>query len=77
MKTLSITMEETLVKDLDRGIHEANLAGRSEAIRQAVRDWLHKQKMWKKIQKEVAGYRKKPVKSDEFDSLMTTQEFPS
>lgn len=61
---------------LDRKIREARLGGRSEAIRQAVRDWLKKRELQKKIQKEIEGYRKKPVKEDEFGPLLSSQEIP-
>jgi len=77
MKTLSITIEEPLLKELDRCVKKEALAGRSEAIRQAVRDWLRKKELRLNVQKEVEAYRKKPVKSDEFDPLISLQEIPS
>ena len=77
MKTLSITIDGPLLKELDRGIREVSLPGRSEAIRQAIRDWLKKQALGKKVRKEVEGYRKRPVKKDEFDALLSSQELPS
>lgn len=70
-------MEESLIKELDKGIKEADLAGRSEAVREAIREWLERRELHKKIQKEIEGYRKKPVQSDEFDLLMNAQETPS
>lgn len=77
MKTLSITIEEPLLKELDRGIKTLSLKGRSEAIRQAIREWLRQQKEQKKIQREIDGYRKKPVTKEEFGPLLAAQEFPS
>lgn len=76
MITLSITIEEPLLKKLDRSVKEAALGGRSEAVREAIRAWLDRQELQKKIQREIAGYRKKPVKKDEFESLMSLQEIP-
>jgi len=77
MKTLSITIDEGLLKELDQNVHQFSLGGRSEAVREAVREWLYRQALKKKIQKEIEGYRKKPVDSNEFGSLISAQEFPS
>lgn len=74
MKTLSITIEESLLKELDRGIKTSSLSGRSEAIRLAIRTWLEKFSLQKKIQKEIEGYRKKPVLKEEFAPLLSAQE---
>ncbi len=77
MKTLSITMEEPLLVELDQCVRQQALAGRSEAIRQAVRDWLKKKRLAEKVKKEIEAYKKKPVKKSEFGSLLSLQEFPS
>ena len=69
-------MEEHLLKKLDQCIKKESLTGRSEAIRQAVRDWLKKKELSINIQKEVEGYKKKPVKAEEFDPLLSLQEIP-
>ncbi len=76
MKTLSITVEEPLLKSLDRAIQEGSIAGRSEAIRQAIRDWLKQRELRKKLRREVQGYQKRPVKKDEFESLLSVQGIP-
>ncbi len=76
MKTLSITIDDSLLKALDRGIREFDFAGRSEAVREAIRDWLAKRELKKKVQAEIAAYKKQPVKKDEFESLMNAQEWP-
>lgn len=76
MKTLSITMQESLLRELDRRLPEAGLKGRSEAIRVAVQEWLQRRSLQKKIQREIEGYRRKPVKSDEFGPLLNSQRFP-
>lgn len=70
-------MDESLLKALDQGIKERSVAGRSEAIREAVREWLKKRTLEKKIRKEIEGYRKRPIKSDEFSSLLSVQGWPS
>lgn len=77
MKTLSITLEEPLLKALDQGIKDRSLKGRSEAVREAIREWLAKRTLQKKIQREIAAYRKKPVDPDEFSPLFSSQEWPS
>lgn len=69
-------MDEPLLKELDRGIKEASLGGRSEAIRLAVREWLLQIERKKKVQKEIDGYRRKPVKPEEFGPLIASQEIP-
>jgi metal-responsive CopG/Arc/MetJ family transcriptional regulator len=76
MITISITVERPLLKALDRKIREQDLAGRSEAIRQAIRDWLRKQAIQRMVQKEIQAYKKYPVKKDEFESLIFSQELP-
>ena len=76
MKTVSITIEAPLLADLDRQIKAHSDLGRSEVIRQAIREWLDRRKLKKKIQKEIEGYQKKPVQPDEFDALLARQEFP-
>ncbi len=76
MKTLSITMEEPLIKEIDNTAKELKLSGRSEAIREAVKYWLKKRSLKKKLQQEIAGYRKKPASSDETDPFLTEQEWP-
>ena len=73
MKTLSITIEDSLLKELDRNIEETTGGGRSEVVREAIRDWLKKLSLRKKIMKEIEGYRKKPVREDEFAPLMASQ----
>jgi len=73
MRTLSITIEESLLKELDRGIKEVGAGGRSEAIRQAIRGWLKHLSLRKKIKKEIEGYRKRPVQEDEFGPLIACQ----
>ena len=69
-------MEDQLLKALDQKIREVRLVGRSEAIRQAVREWLKRQEMRKKVQKEIEGYLKKPITSDEFEPFLRFQELP-
>jgi metal-responsive CopG/Arc/MetJ family transcriptional regulator len=76
MKTLSITIEESLLRELDRGIKAVSMKGRSEAIRVAVRQWLGEIERKKKIQREIEGYKKKPVKPEEFGRLLSLQELP-
>ncbi|MBF0491948.1 MAG: ribbon-helix-helix protein, CopG family [Deltaproteobacteria bacterium] len=76
MKTLSITVDDYLVKDLDQSIRENALSGRSEAIREAIKYWLARRMLRKKIQKEIEGYKKKPVKNEEFEIFNKTQEWP-
>ena len=76
MKTLSITMEEPLVKEVDHSVREYKFSGRSEAIREAVKYWLRKRNLKQKIKKEIEGYRKKPVSSDEMAPFLTEQEWP-
>ena len=77
MFTLSVTIEENLLKGLDQSVEEAHLSGRSEAVRMAIRNWLEGQNLQKMIRKEIAGYKKKPVsKKNEFHALMNAQRWP-
>jgi metal-responsive CopG/Arc/MetJ family transcriptional regulator len=76
MKTLSITIEEPLLKELDQGMKRVGLKGRSEAVRAAIRDWVKKQGLNRKIRQEIQGYKEHPIQPDEFDPLIPFQELP-
>lgn len=76
MKTVSITMDASLLGEIDRWIKRADVGGRSEVIRQAVREWLRRRTLEQQIEKEIEGYRKRPVKPGEFAPLLNAQEIP-
>ena len=76
MKTLSITIDEHLVKALDRNIKKFQLSGRSEAIREALQYWLKKGELKNKIEQEIEAYKKKPVQDKELESFWREQEWP-
>lgn len=76
MKTVSITMDASLLEEIDRWVKKADVGGRSEVIRQAVREWLRRRALEKQIAREIEGYRKRPVKENEFTPFLEAQEIP-
>lgn len=72
MKTISVTIDEPLLGDLD---HAANTARktRSELFRLALREWLDGQRRRQMVARDRAGYEAHPVLPDEFDGLIAAQ----
>lgn len=66
MKTIQMTLDETLLKDVDKVTKKLHTS-RSEFIRRAIYKLLSElnTKELEKLHRE--GYKKNPVKNDEFD----------
>ena len=66
MKTIQITIDDTLLKKVDQVTHRKKIA-RSQFIRQALEDTLRQMAVEELEQKQAEGYRRYPVTPGEFD----------
>jgi len=66
MKTIQITIDETLLLRVDQATHLKNIA-RSKFIRTALEDALRQMAIGELEQKQAEGYRRQPVTAGEFD----------
>ena len=66
MKTIQITIDESLLQKVDQATHLMKVA-RSQFIRQALEDALRQLAIEKLEQKQADGYRQHPVIPGEFD----------
>ena len=65
MKTIQITIDETLLKELDQ-IMKQTKESRSAIIRNAILSYLRQRRIAEMEEKHKRGYEKKPVSNDEF-----------
>ncbi len=72
MITISITVDEPLLKAVDRIARESKRT-RSDVCRLALRKWLDAQREAILVREEREAYRAHPVTPDEFDDLITAQ----
>jgi len=66
MKTIQMTIEETLLSEVDEAI-EALQTSRSAFIRNALREAIQKYKVHQMEEQHRLGYEKYPVQPGEFD----------
>jgi metal-responsive CopG/Arc/MetJ family transcriptional regulator len=66
MKTIQMTIDEELLKQVDEAIHLLGVA-RSAFIREALEQSLQHMRLAEMEQKQIAGYQNQPVKPGEFD----------
>lgn len=72
MKTISITVDAALLKDIDRVARDSK-RNRSDICRLALRKWLRSEREAVMVREEQEAYRAHPVTPDEFDDLMEVQ----
>ena len=72
MKTISITIDEPLLGNLDRAAKTARKT-RSELFRQALGEWLDDQRRRRMVAEDRAAYENHPVRPDEFEGLIAAQ----
>ena len=72
MKTVSITIDESLLGHLDRAARRIDKT-RSELFRLALQEWLDGQRRRQMAAKDRAGYEAHPVRPDEFEGLIAAQ----
>ena len=74
MKTISITIDESLLDRLDRAARTVRKT-RSELLCLALQEWLDARRR-QQIAEDRAGYETRPVRPDEFEDLMALQAVP-
>ena len=74
MKTISITVDETLLRAVDRAA-KAGKRTRSDVCRLALRAWLARARHAQHVREEHEAYRTHPVEPDEFEGLVAAQAF--
>jgi metal-responsive CopG/Arc/MetJ family transcriptional regulator len=72
MKTIQITIDEDLLDRVDLATQHQNVA-RSQFIRRALQDALHRQAIVELERKQAEGYRLHPILSEEFDIWVAEQ----
>jgi metal-responsive CopG/Arc/MetJ family transcriptional regulator len=70
--TISITIDASLLKDIDR-VARASKRTRSDICRLALRRWLRSEREAVMVREEQEAYRSRPVTEDEFDDLIGAQ----
>ena len=50
--------------------------GRSEVVREAVELWLEQRHLAEKVRHHQEGYRRRPVKPEEFSRVLGSQQWP-
>ena len=66
MKTIQMTLDEDLLNQIDKAIHQLNKS-RSAFFRESAQYYLERLRIKKLEQKHREGYLKHPVKTGEFD----------
>jgi len=66
MKTIQMTLDEDLLKRIDKAIPELNTT-RSDFIQESIQYYLERLKIKKLEKKHRDGYANKPVQNGEFD----------
>ena len=72
MKTISITIDESLLERLDDAARTARKT-RSELLHQALGEWLDGQRRRRLAAEDRAGYENHPVRPGEFEGLIAAQ----
>jgi len=70
--TISITVDASLLKDIDRVARDSKRT-RSDICRLALRKWLRSEREAVMVREEQEAYRAHPVTPDEFEDLMGAQ----
>jgi len=70
--TISITVDASLLKDIDRVARDSKRT-RSDICRLALRKWLRSERETVMVREEQEAYRAHPVTPDEFEDLMDAQ----
>ena len=72
MKTISITIDEPLLRRLDQAAKDARRT-RSDLFRMALTEWLAAARRHQLAAEDRAGYESRPVGPGEFDGLISAQ----
>ena len=72
MKTISVTIDEPLLRRLDQAAKVSHRT-RSDLFRMALTEWLAAGRRRQWAAEDRAGYEAQPVVPDEFDGLIAAQ----
>ncbi|MBK8269216.1 MAG: ribbon-helix-helix protein, CopG family [Planctomycetes bacterium] len=75
MRTVQMTLEETLVEDVDRAVRKLRTT-RSAFAREALRAALDRLKVRENEKKHKEGYKRKPARKGEFERWHREQVWP-
>lgn len=75
MKTVQMTLDEELIVKVDRAVRKLGTT-RSAFAREALREALRKLATRAHEQRQIEGYRRKPVKRGEFNVWEGEQVWP-
>lgn len=75
MRTVQMTLEPTLVEQIDRAAKRLGLT-RSAFARSAFAAALERLRVQERERRHAAGYRRKPVRRGEFDAWGAEQVWP-
>ena len=74
-KTISIRIDESLLEAVDSAI-KPEQRRRSEVIREALELWLKRRAIEEKVRRHRDGYKRHPVRPDEFEPILRAQRWP-
>lgn len=72
MKTIQMTLDEDLIEELDGAVKKMGTS-RSAFTRQALRAALSRLREMEMEERDIAGYREKPIQADEFSDWENEQ----
>lgn len=72
--TISIRIDESVLKAVDAACPEKR--GRSEVVREALELWLKRRTLAEKVQRHREGYKRSPVRGEEFEPVLRAQRWP-
>lgn len=75
-KTISIRLEDRLLKRIDRSARSAGKK-RSDVIRDALQEWVRASSVRELEIREAEGYRKRPQSKDEYEPWLKVQAWPA
>ena len=74
-KQLAIRIDEAILEEVDAAARQDGQS-RSDVIRDALQLWLHQRALAQKVDQHRDGYRRHPVRSDEFQPVLEAQVWP-
>jgi metal-responsive CopG/Arc/MetJ family transcriptional regulator len=72
---ISVRLDDGLVRAMDEAA-QTDQRGRSELVREAVELWLTHRRLAEQVHRHRQGYRRRPVKPDEFSPVLGSQQWP-
>lgn len=73
-RSLSVRIDENLIEAIDKARAEEH-RDRSGVVREALLLWLRERRLAEQVRRHGAGYGKRPVSKDEFESVLGAQQW--